>query len=410
MDIGGLNRLRWPLGVGMAAAGGWIYSRIGFSRSDRTILWVLGALHLLMLASCLWSLLPTYTFLRAGAQGLVFAFAGIGAFAFASRNSGRVQLFWILIASSLALSPLVFSGLTGASAVLQEGSRYRYTAVEALRATGTAEVALNIGIALVYFHCVGPYTYRKPALLMFLLAVAVVLLSRTRGVLAIGLVVIPVLWRLLKSGKDIGAAVAMYLLLAFIGSVGWSALSDNQKTEFRSFFRISDVQETLRTRVDGRWEIAIPKALERPLLGRGFGLSRYYPEHDAIITRAGYERVKQFRWAYTHNQFLSVFYDFGLLGLILFVVPIAMTAREVFYLFQSSRMSFSEWAMTMTMSAYWGQNVLGMMFHDGRLTIGNASSYWYLIQTVWIWQMATAVRSRRQSSLFPKSEPFRVAI
>lgn len=386
LDLWGLLTLRWPLGVAMGVVGWWIAGRYGRWRLDASVFWWLSLLGLMVLSSS-WSLLPMYTLMRAGAMGLVISFAVIGVSMLCMQPKGLKVIFLCTMASALVLGPLIFGGMemTGSS----EG---RYSGTQQLKSTGTATVALNFAIVMVFFACAGARQYRLMAWAGLLLALVVIAFSGTRGTMLIGLLILPAFWASVAMGRNGAAVIGSYLVVGVVGVMTWSMLPEEKADSILSFLRLDSVERATSTRIEGRWDVSLPKAFERPILGRGFGTSRYYLEDDVVVSSYP-ERRDQFEWAYTHNQYLSVFYEMGAVGLALFLVPIALIGMRVVEVFQAPGIRATNRLMFMAMSAMWLHQVLGMLFHDGRQTIGSASSYWFLIHSVWIWQAHRAFLS-----------------
>jgi O-antigen ligase len=144
--------------------------------------------------------------------------------------------------------------------------------------------------------------------------------SGTRGtliaaLLAAPLVLFPGLFRQgLRSRALLSSVVVGGLILMAFEAIRSS--DDPALDATRTFLRL-DREDVLDTR-RSLWEASVGKGMERPLLGRGLGSSSYFWMDDASMEQRSAAAMRETGRVTVHNQFVEVFYESGILGVVAF--------------------------------------------------------------------------------------------
>jgi O-antigen ligase len=371
-SVPGLLELRWPIAglTGLWGIGAWLHTRPG---SQPVMRWTI-ALLVLCFFSCVYSLVIDYTILRAFGLMLLMFFALCGV-------SGLVQgpsaLFFVMrsfVVLAITGSVYILSGYQNFESDLDPGVRF---AVEGMKATGTATFSLMFTIFLVYQVKASRSPVARIVLTIVIIGLLVGMVStRTRGTLVTACIVLPFLFVSLSGTRILNRVFVCYLGLAIAMPIALS-ISGKQE-EVLVFLRLGSPEEIMRTRVEGRWDVALPKAMERPVLGRGFGSSRYFTIPDERLRDL--DRTMNDKFQLTHNQFLCVFYELGIVGLAVFLVIILINLRQGYLIFTMHPSPHRD--ALLCLFAFYAQQVIGMNFHDGKLSVGSPSSYWFWICSI----------------------------
>lgn len=168
------------------------------------------------------------------------------------------------------------------------------------------------------------HKYRWIAWFGFILSIALIVLSTSKTALVILLASIVLLpfYKALRWSSSLAISFAIYMLL--VGGSVAVLLVSNAEAILGAFGR--DLTLTGRTDL---WAAAIDKIGERPWLGYGYGgFWRSWEGESAQV-------LSIIRWAapHSHNGFLDLWLDLGLLGLLAFALSfLAVCWRSIVYL------------------------------------------------------------------------------
>ena len=152
-------------------------------------------------------------------------------------------------------------------------------------------------------------TKKKSALLLFILMLLSLFLSGSRGSLQAALVSLGYFIYVRKK-KD--RPLVFFSFTSAILILFW-AIETWMKTHFMSYIRSESIPE-LGGRL-GLWRAALDLIMQRPFFGYGFGV-----ENKMVLTSALF-RIKG-HLSYVHNSYLGMLIQLGVVGLIIFYLPL----------------------------------------------------------------------------------------
>jgi O-antigen ligase len=361
-----------------------------WSRSDRSpnraILFHPALLSFLALIviSTLWAVNPKDAALRA--VGLLLAFVFIWNL-LRTTDLTRIAV-WLadgLLYASYATIVLIAVGGSASEAVA-EGGRLNLGAD--LQATGTAAVCLW---ALVRLFAEGMSQKGKRRIFHFILAaVALVAMLRTgtRGTVIQLAIVLPLLATIRLPMKNVASVAMQYLLLALVmlaaGVAIWTPLGEERQSSYMAAFRI-DKNEGVQNTRSATWIPVMEKARERPWLGRGFGSSSFY-----TLTDEEYKEFDSMQSAYrttVHSQYLEVFYEFGVLGFLVFAWLLVVLLQNAIRIYSYRGPQAWVWRI---LAIYAVVGPIEGMTHGGQITTGelNLLERWILYCSVLAFPLA----------------------
>jgi len=271
----------------------------------------------------------------------------------------------------------------------------RLTLSDDLQATGAAAVCLW---ALVRLFAEGMSQKGKRRIVHFILAaVALMAMLRTgtRGTLIELAIVLPLLASIRLPMKNVASLAMRYLLLALVMLAAvvaiWLSLGEERQSSYRASFRIDKNEGALDTR-SSTWMPAMEKARERPWLGRGFGSSSFY-----MLTDEEYKefdsRTMAFRTT-VHSQYLEVFYEFGVLGFLVFIWLLVALLQNVIRIYSYSGPEAGLWRI---LAIYAVVGVVEGLTHGGQITTGemNLLQRWILYCCVLSFPLASSSLKQR---------------
>ncbi len=359
--------LRWPMGMAFGALGLWWLWRSERRTVDSMVL--LGGLFIAWaLASAVYSELPQYSFLRAVALIPMYAGAFLGVRALLQEPGGidRVVLcLVVMIGFQVVLNMAAY----GAGSASSFGGRFQ--GVD--KATGTAH---HLAYALPFFALLIPWTagWKRAALWCgAALCCYLLLITRSRTGLAGGLLVAPVAYLMLIRGKRGRQLIAPILTAGVVGAACWILLATD---DVRAFLRIESVEATFDTRA-GRWERIVAALWDSPWIGHGLGTVRYFAVTGSMTWTLEAGRASQ---VHTHNEYLSLLYDVGVVPTALFAAFIISVGVRGFACLRAAPSPMS--AVLIACFLSWVIDALDTMTHDGLMTIGNPSATWFWIKSL----------------------------
>ncbi len=244
----------------------------------------------------------------------------------------------------------------------------RFNLSDDLQATGTAALCLW---ALVRLFAEGMSQKGKRRILHFILAavtLAAMIRTGTRGTLIQLAIVLPLLASIRLPMKNVASLAMRYLLLAIVmlaaGVAIWTPLGEESKSSYMASFRIDKNEGVLDTR-SIVWMPAMEKAKERPWLGRGFGSSSFFGLTDEEYKEFD-SRTMALRTT-VHSQYLEVFYEFGVLGFLVFVWLLVALLQNVTRIYSYSGPQAWVWRI---LAIYVIVGVVEGMTHGGQITTG----------------------------------------
>ena len=361
---------RWPVGVvaGVAGFRAWgsmprlLVSPGGY----RLGVWGIALIAAAALAST-FSVLQVDSFLRAGGVALVLGFGVFGCLAWFSRTGGVVDgLICAFGFSMVGVMGLVFesvaSGSTGWSAEL----RFQGSGIAKATGSGVAMVA-----ALPLVAWCGKYYYQRFPLLFHvfgLLLAYLVISTRSRTAIGAMVIVLPaaiVALRSVRFGAVVfGVLSASLLVVAYVES----------NEDARAILRLADDGSGVRwtTGRAERWETVAQRALERPVIGRGVGMSRYHHLDDRVVQFGSpVARV-------SHNEHLAVFYDMGAVGVVAFWGLLGLVFSSGLRIWRTGMSMYRDALLMVFLS--WFVVFIDTASHNAYLTIGNSGAYMFWMQ------------------------------
>ena len=378
---------RWPISVLMGIWGLWLFSRQPLIKN---MLWTMGGLLFIFYAflSSTYSFIPLYTFLRATALGLLFLATVIAFQAIIKKPNDIYNVYLCMLVGALLTSILIY--ITGGMPedIVAQGTRYR--GVESLKATGVAQFA--VGVIPLFYYGVHRYrgSIRLVLIAMSLFSFIILIASKGRAGIMTAALVFPLVWAGVN-GRRLGGS---FLLIAFsLAIFGYIAIYTNTG---QVILRL-DSKDLTTNRIE-RWEYILPKVLEKPLFGHGFGTNRYHPYEQSGIewSLALNTRATQI---VNHNEYISIFYDLGITGFAILWGALISVGVCGYRLFKMPHSDFR--ALLITIFATWLVQAMDTLSHDPLLTIGNPWTYWFWIKSIVIWQgwrMLKESRRRMTSS------------
>jgi len=250
----------------------------------------------------------------------------------------------LLLAGCASAAWVLFTRATGV-----DSSSYKTdSSSEASRAVGTfgspAALGTFLGIALVLALAIlawsGPRQLKRLSLLTIVLSIPALALTLTRGPLigagAVALLILVTRGRT-RWGTGLGIALALVVIVAEWGVISHTHL-------YKS--RFSDTQNVqIRVALD---RVAVNLAEQKPIFGWGWGsfddVKSYASFNPSPFTRTD---VLQFT---SHNTFLTVLAETGLVGLCALVVPWLVLARRT--LARVVRGAAEQWTLVALLSMF----------------------------------------------------------
>ena len=385
---------RWVMGLAIGGVGVWWYVR----RHPWTIDTMM-AMPLLMIAwalsSSIYSDLPEYSIARAVALLPMYATAFLGVRTLLRQDRGvenvansLLTLVWMSLAVSIAY------WITGIDNV---GTSQEYRASDDYRfhghwkATGMAHLLASA----LPFLCL-PLTrsagWRRYALLAFsAFIIYLLLITRSRAGLLGAVAVLPIGYFAILRGMQIVRITVSTLTAALAAIILWQAFATEKAYRF---LRIEDATSMLSSRVDGRWDIIWRGALESPWVGHGYGTVRYVNQSGA---KSWHLSASTADHVHTHNEYLSLFYDLGVVPALAFAAFMAVIAVRGVKLLRYPASRIRNLLVATFLS--WFITAVDTVTHDGLMTIGNPGSTWFWIKSLMIYYGYEQLRAAEHSSL-----------
>jgi O-antigen ligase len=198
--------------------------------------------------------------------------------------------------------------------------------------------------------------------------------------------------------KNIGSLATRYVLLAMLtlcaAAATWACLSEQRQASYRALFRIDKVEGVADSR-SFVWRPAMDKAMERPFLGRGFGSSSFFDFSDQQYRAAGFGSMP---WRTTvHSQYLEVFYEFGVVGFLLFAWLLGALLQNVVRIYSFNRAQAGWWRI---LAVYVVAGLIAGLTHGGQITTGELINLprWMIYCCVLVFPLA---RSELRTGLGP---------
>lgn len=373
-------RYRWVMAFVIGAFGCW-----WFSRSRPRTLDSMTVTPLLFIAwaftSVIYSDIPKYSFARAGALVPMYAAVFLGVRALLKRPQGIERVARCLLTMmgvSLALSIAYWisnEDIVGTTAQQMASKSYRFQGH--LKATGIAH-AIAAATPFLVLLLTKTRGWRSGALLAATaLSLYLLLLTRSRGGLISCAAVIPICYFAIFRELRTARTVVYTLIVAILGTIAWQAFGTEDTA---AFLRLGDAASMLRTRVEGRWDIIWDGAMQNPLIGNGYGAVRFVSQTGATSWDLGSTRENQIM---THNEYLSLFYDLGVVPTLAFLGFMATIAARGLRSLRWPPSPLRSLLIATFMS--WFVDALDTISHDGLMTIGNPVATWFWIKSLMIY-------------------------
>lgn len=376
---------RWHVGVAAGAIGVWLFVSKRSLFAGKLLAWAV-FFSAVALGSSLFSGMSEYSFLRAGALALLFAFSfgGVGSLLRTPDDLKRVFVVFLLI-TLVGTAVIAVSG--SAQQVDWDNQQSRFQGTELLRATGAASLVAAAMPLLLWCK-----KYLKPelGLLLVLYGAYLVFLmfaTKARGGIGMALIIWPVTFVLLK-GKRMNAAVPA--LLVVMAAVGFAIQSSS---EVRQTLRLEG-KEDISTGRFSRWEMLFARSQERPVTGYGFGTSRFH-----------HLDMQSYEWSLSrnrddqrvaHNEHLAVLYELGVLGLVAYWVFLALILKAGYSLLSLQQTPLRDMVLVVFMS--WCVHLIDTLIHDPNLTMGHPEAFLFWIKAVFVFAGVHILRATEMQS------------
>jgi O-antigen ligase len=243
---------------------------------------------------------------------------------------------------------------------------------------------MAIGAVFFLLNALNNHRFRWVMWAGFSLAVALVLLSESKTSLALSLLSVLLLPFLKTLRQNYKLAVVLLMILLLLSSSLAVLVLGNLETIIVDML---GKDMTLNNRVP-LWTLCLEKALERPLLGYGYGgfwLSE--AGFDVFINSWGSEQegFTDYSSFHSHNGFLEIFLQLGLLGLSVLMLNLLGIFLRVFSLMVSTK--------TIEIFCIFEYLILMLLFnYTETQTFISASTMWSLYVSI---ALSTIVESNR---------------
>lgn len=330
------------------------------------------------------SVLASYSSLRLGAVVLLFSFSIFGgAVIFSEPRRMLGGLVCMLAYTAISLAIIVFSGV-GESLNLSDDS-YRFQGTSTLKATGVAGAI--VAAVPILLWCIKYYYRRYPMLFQGIVVYVLVLLLATKAKMAVGsiLVVLPASIVALRSTTIEKGGMMVFMALLFAG------IYVSNSADARRVLRLENdagVSSDVTTGRAERWGILLKRGLEEaPLLGKGVGMSRYHhlPDNE-VLDNQDKQKV-------AHNEHFAVFYELGILGLLVFWGMLGCIIRAGAFIWKKPLGFYRDALVVVFIS--WCGSLLDTMSHDAYLTVGNATAFIFWLKGTMVVCGASLLAGRR---------------
>jgi len=379
---------RWAITGALGLIGLWQLVNGGWAWNGKVV-HSCGLLVLLTAASSIYSQLPTYSMFRSAAFGAMIVFS-VTTTSVAIRDPQKLIAVCatIFVALLVVATGIAFTGAVSGATLSTEGG-VRFVAGN-LKATGAASIIASTSPFILWGirHLHPKWRSLLFGLLCYLLFL--LLATRGRGGIGTALVVLPFYVGVLR-GKRLAGGVLVCLI-----SVAVFGMALNYSPALRQLLRL-DAEDITTGRVD-RWETLYDKAMDKPLLGYGFGTSRYH--HLESIDFDWTFRNNRYEQKIAHNEHLAVFYELGAMGLIAYWSILFLGLLSGYRLSQMPPSSIRDLLLAVFFS--WTCSVINTVSHDMNLTAGSPNAYMFWIQLALVtgggrWMMVQARRGGRRT-------------
>ena len=321
---------------------------------------------------------PEDSTMRSVAFALLLCYGVLGMTAWCSHLSGILGCF-------LCISLFIFL-LLGSAIIPSFEQTYnfgdeswRYQGSSSLKATGSA-TSINLALPLVALL----FKY-KPMLrpfigMVFIFLCVTLLATKTRTGIVTLMCVIPAIYSFIK-GEQINRVFIYSILIILIGAV---ILLTSESLQYGLRFKKGDNELNITGGRAERWSNIYVQSLNKPIIGHGIGQSNYH--HISIEDRKrGLVTGIIEKKSVAHNQHLSVLYEFGVPGLILFWLMTAKTIKAGFQIWKNKmKYPFGILYRDILCASFiiWGILFVDTFSHNGLFTVGNLKTFIY-------WMLAT---------------------
>lgn len=382
----------------------WIFK---WQRSIILQLWPVVIFFVYMMTASLWAVNGVESAMRTIGNTLLMVYVAAQVRT-RSPQQTLSRTFDVLTIVSFGILILLLWGATQEGLSLSR--RFRMDEI-GLKATGIASFALTALIVLGGRAFKEKGVKRLALLALSGFALALMMLTQTRGTLFAFIGVIAFL--ALFQGKSQGQTRDVILYLMILSSlVLFSFMPDvldrylgNAATYFRleSETELLDDPEGWAGRFD-LWSYALEKAAERPFLGRGTGSSTFAIVPDVVF--ASRSSTAGLPYATVHSQYVETYYDHGLIGLGVLIVILLWITWAAIKAFRNPPPGLE--TETRTLALLWITTPIGMITHGGYFSSGNPHRMWlWLAGLAMVYVQQHAAEQREQLVPAPLQRGYR---
>jgi len=382
---GAALQARWPIGVLLGVAGIFAAVSRPIAIGKPIVTWT-GLFTVLALFSCTYSFMLEYSVLRTGALLLLFGFS-VGATRSAATNvDGLRRIFFLMAATMFFGTAIIAVNGAGLEVDFQEQNS-RFQGTDSLRATGSAGLIAATVPILLWWHRYSTKRW-KSAIVLYIVYLAILMVAtKARSGIGMALVTWPMAYFALRSRKISKGWLAALIVLILAGVLVQGSES------VRYAMRLEGRLDVSTGRFD-RWKLAMEKWQERPAIGYGFGTSRYH--HVASSAAKWNVETNREDQRVTHNEHVSVLYELGIVGLLVYWGCLYAILRAGYQSIQLSQKGFGR-DMLVVVFISWLANAMNTIAHDANLTIGHPAAYLFWMQGTFVVCGAALLRQQERN-------------
>lgn len=386
---------RWETSILFSGLAVIAILRRGGLRLDATSA-LLICLVLLLFISTTYTFSPLYTFLRTTSALLLIASTFfVAQVLIKDFDDIRRMGFAFLILYALLLIVFYYSAATDSFAFASN----RLQSNELFKATGGGNMLVSAGLLSIWYL---KYCHRRYALVVLALIAVIgisVIMTRSRVPITGMIMSWPAAFVLFYGGRLTRGVIVLVIASLMAGIYVYSSPETARQLRVDEK-ALNDQGYDISTGRMERWEFLIGLGIQKPLLGHGFGTSRYarwrwthlneeYIEWTQSINSTEVQQL-------AHNQHVQMFFETGIIGLILLWIIFAQILKRGVLVTRISNTPESFMLKIMFLSVCY--HLLDSFSHDGLLSSGNPASYLFWLKAGFLVQGYRVLRLTARSS------------
>lgn len=353
-------------------------------------------LLLFLFVSTTYSFSPFYTFLRTtSALVLIASTFFVAQVLIKDIDDIRRMGFTFLILYALLLIVFYYSAATDSFAFASN----RLQSNELFKATGGGNMLVSAGLLSIWYL---KYCHRRyvPAVLIVIAVIGIsVIMTRSRVPITGMIMSWPAAFVLFYGGRLTRGVIVLVIVSLMAGIYVYSSPEtakqlrvDNKELERQGYDMSTGRME--------RWEFLLDLGMQKPLLGHGFGTSRYARWRWTHLNEEYLDWTQSINNTETqqlaHNQHIQIFFELGVTGMILFWIILAQILKRGVLVTRLPNTPESFMLKMMFLSVCY--HLLDSFSHDGLLSSGNQASYLFWMKAGFLVQGYRVLRLTEQSN------------